>query len=431
MPARSARSHLGWLLVASLAMLVFVGITTKWVSWNAAVTTYRSSDDVNYRLMAQAAPGLLHGRIIPEWHAERFAVAWVVGESAKILGYGVVTSFRVWTILVILATCLVLADTLVRIGLSLQAAIVCMAVFVLNAYALRPYLLAPGSVDDLALVLGITIAVRGLVLRSPVSLLGGLVLATVSRQTALPPAAVGALAVVLDPAWRERLGRWRVPFALATIGLPLAVYAVIRVVSHPFAGPPPSLDEMTLLGASLSVGSLVQHFARCINLQLSIAALLLAVWWVGRATPGAIGSGQPTPTRGARAATYTCLGFGLAIIAQPALMNPPWATYNENRLSVMGLIPLVVALALMLGELERARAQALAVRTAVAAVGLLALASFHHIYTVIGTANKGQTLVLEVVVAVALLVIVTRSFGPLPRGRPSLSPAAADTARSS
>ncbi|MGA8333335.1 MAG: hypothetical protein WB761_01230, partial [Solirubrobacteraceae bacterium] len=200
MPARSARSHLGWLLVASLAMLVFIGITTKWVSWNAAVTTYRSSDDVNYRLMAQAAPGLLHGRIIPEWHAERFAVAWVVGESAKILGYGVVTSFRVWTILVILATCLVLADTLVRIGLSLQAAIVCMAVFVLNAYALRPYLLAPGSVDDLALVLGITIAVRGLVLRSPVSLLGGLVLATASRQTALPPAAVAALAIVLDPA---------------------------------------------------------------------------------------------------------------------------------------------------------------------------------------------------------------------------------------
>ncbi len=431
MPARSARSHLGWLLVASLAMLVFIGITNKWVSWHAAVTTYKSTDDVNYRLMAQAAPGLLHGRILPEWHAERFAVAWVVGESAKILGYGVVTSFRVWGIVVILATCLVLADTLVRIGLSLQAAIVCMAVFVLNAYSLRPYLLAPGSVDDLALVLGITIAVRGLVLRSPFSLLGGLLLATVSRQTALPPAAVGALAVALDPAWRERLGRWRVPFAVATIVLPLAVYAAIRIVSHPFAGPPPSLDTMTLLGASLSVGSLVQHFARCINVQLSILALLLAVWWVGRVTPGAIGSGQPSSTPGVRAAIYACVGFGLAIIAQPALMNPVWATYNENRLSVMGLIPLVVAFALMLGELERARAQALPVRTAAAAVGLLALASFHHIYTVIGTANKGETLILEVIVAVALLVILPRAFPPTTARTRALGPPAADTTRSS
>lgn len=430
MHGRSVRSNLGWLLVASLAMLVFIGVTTKWVSWTASVTTYKSSDDVNYRLMAQAAPGLLHGRIIPEWHAERFAVAWVVGESAKLLGYGVVTSFRVWIIIVILATCLVLADILVRIRLSLQAAIVCMGVFILNAYSLRPYLLAPGSVDDLALVLGITIAVRGLVVRSPVSLLGGLLLATVSRQTALPPAAVGALAVALDPAWRERLGRWRVPFAVATIVLPLAVYAVIRVVSHPFAGPPPSLDAMTLLGASLSVGSLFQHFARCINVQLSVIALLLAVWWVGRAVPGAIGSGQPSSTPGVRAAIYACLGFGLAIIAQPVLMNPVWATYNENRLSVMGLLPLVVVLALMLGELERARAQALSVRTAGAAVGLLALGSFHHIYTVIGTANRGETLVLEAIVAAALLVIVTRSFGPVPGRRPSLGPAAADTTRS-
>ena len=428
MPTRNATSRLGWLLVASLGMLVFVGITNKWVSWHAAVTTYRSSDDVNYRLMAQAAPGLLHHKI-PEWHAERFAVAWVVGESAKILSYSVVTSFRVWTIVVILATCFVLAEIFVRIGPSLQGAILCLAVFILNAYSLRPYLIAPGSVDDIALVLGITIAVRGLVLRSPASLLGGLLLATASRQTALPPAAVGALAVALDPAWGQRLGRWRGPFAMATIVLPLALYGVIRIVSHPFAGPPPSLDAMTLLGASLSLGSLVQHFARCTNVLLSVLALLLAVWWVGRRTPGAIGSGQ-TLTPGVRATTYACLGFGLAIIAQPALMNPVWATYNENRLSVMGLIPLVVALGLMLGELERARAQALFARTAAAGVGLLALASFHHIYTVIGTADKAQTLVLEVIVAVALLFIVARSSGPVPDPLPSLSPAAAETTRS-
>jgi hypothetical protein len=425
--ARSARGYAGRLLAASLGFLVFLGVTNKWVSWHASIYTYKYYDDVNYERMAKAAPALLHGRI-PEWHAERFAVAWVVGVSAKLLDSSVPTSFRFWTILVILAICLVLAELLIRIGLSLQAAIVCMGVFILNAYSLRPYLLGPGSVDDVALVLGTTIAVRGLVLRSPVSLLAGLVLATISRQTALPPAAVAAVAVAVDPAWRQRLGSRQIPFAIATIAVPLAIYAVIRVVSAPFAGPPPSLDAMTLLGASLGAGSLLQHFARCVNVLLSVLALLIAVWWLARGAPA---SDPRSPTPGPRAAAYACLGFGLAIIAQPVVMNPVWATYNENRLSVMGLIPLVVALALMLGQLERATRRPLPVRTAAVLVGLLVLGSFHHIYTAIGTADKAQTLVLEAIVAVALLLVMVRSYGAWPARHPALGNAAADTTRSS
>jgi hypothetical protein len=314
--------------------------------------------------------------------------------------------------------------------LSLQAAIVCVAVFILNTYALRPYLLAPGGIADLVFVFGATIAVRGLVLRSPFSLLGGLLIATAARQTALPPAAVAALAVAIDPAWRRRLERWQIPFAALTIGLPLAVYAVIRIVSHPFAGPPPTIDAMTLLGASLSLGGLAQHFARCVNVLLSMGALLIATWWLLRVTPAgprARRSMIPNPP----AAVLACLIFGLAIIIQPAVMNPAWASYNENRLSVMGLIPLVAAFGLMLAEVERARARQLSVPVASGIVGLLALGSFHHIWTTVGTSNKGQTLVLEAFVAVALLVILPRGF---PRSRaPSraLGPAAADTTQSS
>lgn len=429
MQGRTVRSNLGWLLAASLGLLVFLGITNKWVSWHAAIYQYKSYDDTNYRLMAQAAPGLLHGRI-PEWHAERFAVAWVVGVTAKVLGFSVVTSFRVWVILLIIGICLVLGELLVRTGLSLQGAIVCMAVLILNVYAFRPYLLAPGSVDDLAFVFGATIAVRGLVLRSPASLLGGLLVATAGRQTALPPAAVAAVAVALDPVWRQRLGSWRLPFAAATIGLPLVVYGVIRVVSHPFAGPPPSIDAMTLLGASLSLGGLGQHFARCINVLLSIGALLLAGLWLIRGTPSGVRARRP-PIPHPPAAIFACLAFGLAIIAQPAVINPAWASYNENRLSVMGLVPLVAAFGLMLAEIERARARQLSVGAASAMVGVLLLGSFHHISTVIGTANKGQTLVLEVLVAVALLLILPRAFPPVGARSRALGPAAADTTRSS
>ena len=422
------RWRLRWVLVASLGLLVFLGITNKWVSWHASIYQYKSYDDINYRLMAEAAPGLLHGHTIPEWHAERFAAAWLVGVTAKVLSFSVVTAFRVWVILMILGTCLVLAELLVRMQLSLQAVMVCMAVFILNTYALRPYLLAPGGIADLVFVFGATIAVRGLVLRSPAGLLGGLLVATAARQTALPPAVVAALAVALDPAWRRRLDRWQIPFAALTIGLPLVCYLVIRIVSHPFAGPPPTIDAMTLLGASLSLGSLVQHFGRCVNVLLSIIALLIAAWWLARAAPARLRGRRPTIPN-ASAAIVACLAFGLAIIAQPVVMNPTWASYNENRLAVMGLIPLVAALGLMLAEVERARARELSVPVAWAIVGLLALGSLHHIWTVIGTANKGQTLVLEALVALALLVILPRGFPPTRVRRRALGPAA-DTTRS-
>ena len=66
MPARSARWYASRLLAASFGFLAFLGVTNKWVSWHASIYTYKAYDDVNYKLMAQAAPSLLHGRIIPE-----------------------------------------------------------------------------------------------------------------------------------------------------------------------------------------------------------------------------------------------------------------------------------------------------------------------------------------------------------------------------
>jgi uncharacterized membrane protein len=40
-------------------------------------------------------------------------------------------------------------------------------------------------------------------------------------------------------------------------------------------------------------------------------------------------------------------------------------------------------------------------------IALLALGSFHHIYTVIGTANAHQTVVLQALVALALAMVAT------------------------
>jgi hypothetical protein len=402
------RKGVEWLLVTAVALLLFVGLTNKWVSFNQAVRQFGATDDINYRAMASAAPGLLHGRI-PEWHAERFAVQWVVGSAAKLFSLSLYATYRVGVVLVLLAICFVLAETFLRIGLSLSAGAVCIAVFALNAYGVRPYLIGSGGVADLVFVLGSAIAVRGLILRSPWSLLGGLLLATVARQTALPAALVAAAVILLDRAWGVRVPRGRLAFAAAVLVMPLICYAVIRIVAHQFAGPSPSLHTMTLLGASLTPSVLVQHFSRCVNGLLSIAGLLGGLWWSRRSDRKAGGTSWRPPAPATMAAVYACLAFGAAISSQPALLNPKWASYNENRLAVLGLVPFIAAAGLLFRELERNRGRPLSWKVAATLVGLLALASLHHIYTVIGTASKGQTLVLEAVVALALAIVVARA----------------------
>jgi hypothetical protein len=386
-------------------MLTFVAITNRWLSWNHAIRTFQLSDQIAYRAIARAAPHFTH-RTLTQWIAVRFPAHWLVGGLAKLLGVSLFVTYEVAQSIVAIAICFVLSELLYRLGVSAAVGALCLGVFILNTYMLRPYLLAPGSIQDLVFVLGATIAVRGLVLRAPASLLGGLLLATLGRQTAPPPACAAAAVILLDPAWRGRLGRSRVPFAAAVVVLPVAVYEVLVLASKGFAAPAPSLVSITLLGGVGSGSVLVQHLGRVIEPLVSVAALLAAASWVGRRYHRTAGGRSEAQPPGTMAAIYACLGFAGAIVLQAVALKPSWATYNEARLAVIGLVPLVIALALVLRELERLSGRGLTRTVAVVLLGLLALGSFHYEYTVIGMADKAQTIVLQVLVAAALAAVM-------------------------
>ena len=394
------------LTAVAIALLGFLAATNRYVSTSEDIHRLHDTDSLSYRAMAHAAPGLLHRRI-PEWHAERFAVQWVIGSLAKLVHLGLTPAYFIAVALVIVAICLVLVDLLERIGVSGRAGSVCLALFVLNPYTLRSYLLGPAGVGDLVLVLGVTIAVRGLVLRSPVGVLGGLLLGTLARQTAVPAALVAAAAGVLDPLWLARLGRRRVPFAVAVVALPAACYAIIRIVAHPFSGPSPSLNVMTLLGAPRSVHALAEHFARSVFPLLAVSALLLSSWWILRpAARRRVGRGDPERQSAGdgRGDVYDLAAF----VAQSMALNPVWVSDNEPRLSALAIVPLAVAVALSLRALERARGTALPRKVAAAALALLAIGSFHHIYTWLRLADVGETVALQVCVALALTVVMVK-----------------------
>jgi hypothetical protein len=391
-------------------MLLFVCATNKWVSWATDLNVYHSTDDVNYRAMASAAPGLLHHRIV-EWHAERFPVHWVVGETARITHISLTASYRVYVFLVAIGVCMVLGQLVRRIDLSLLGCVVCLGLFIFNPYTLRPMFLSPGGVADLVFVLGATIATTGLVLRAPLPLLAGLLLASVARQTAVPAAAVAAAAVVLDPGWRARLGTHRLPIAAAAVVLPVACYALIRVVAHPFSGPSPSLHTITLLGAKLQLSGLAQHFGRCVIVLLAASVMLAAAWWTRRLLRNA-----PPPTDASQklntGAVLGCLAFGAAIFGQAMVLNPAWAVYNENRLSMLGLVPLIVAFGLVLADVERRRREPIRAAPALLIVALLAVGSFHHIYSLIGGSTSGLTVALQIAVSGAAAIVLLLSTRP-------------------
>ncbi|MEA2161038.1 MAG: hypothetical protein QOD66_3418 [Solirubrobacteraceae bacterium] len=409
--------------VGAMAMLAFVAATNRWVSWGDAVHRYHDADPISYRAIAAAAPGLLQRRIA-EWHAERFIPNYLVGCVAKLLHVGLVPTFRVASVVVAVAICLVLAALLNRLPISPLGALVCLGAFILNPYGLRYFFFGVGRVADLVFIFGAVLAVRGLARRAWVSLFMGLMVATAARQTALPAALTAGAVIVADPTWGPKLERMKL--AVSMVVGPTLAYVLIRIVAAPFSGPSPSLHAMTILGAG-GLNALLDHFARSAISLLSVTALLAAMWWTSSGRGHAAADRMKTdPAVANQLAALGSLLFGASIALQPVVLNPAWAEDSEPRLAVLGLAPLVVALALLFGRLELKRRAQVPTGAVAALLGLLAIGSFHHIFTLAGPGGKGQTVVLQGVVALALGAIILR-IGPTRRQVPVAEPTLTQT----
>lgn len=205
---------------------------------------------------------------------------------------------------------------------------------------------------------------------------------------------------------------------MAATALPIACYVMIRVSAHSFSGPSPSVRTISLLATSWSATVLIQHFARCIDPLLSVAGLLIGVGlWMRRQQR----AGRTAITGEAGAASYACLGSGAALVLQPAVLNPAWASCSETRLAVLGLTLLIVALGVMFGQLGRVRSLSRGLVGAL--LGLLAMGSLHHTYSRIRGSNEWETLALEAFVAVAMVAVLYyfRELGGLDWPRPGWS----------
>lgn len=407
--ARAGRALPGPAIVAGL--LAIVGATNRWMSWRGGALLVSATDETDYRRIALAAPHLPSGRMANQ-RAQLFALNWLVGVIRAGLGVRVEGLFRVVSLLVIVAICAVLWAALRSCGISTPLLAVCMAIFVLNTYSLRYYLLAPGYITDLTFVLSMAVISLGLVSERFWLILGGIALATLARQSALPVAVAITLLLWFTPPWRAAPRATRALRALAALAVPFALFAVLLAVSLPFSySDTPGVKGLTLLGAVAALpsrsGTLLEHFARVANPLFAVfAALAVALLLRRRVLPG----------RPLRPPVIGCAVLGASVWLQAVVLNPSYSGHPE-RLAVLSLVPFVVALAFLLRDLQDAGMRLSAARAG-AIVAILAAGSLHYLYTWAGPSTATEGGLLQLVAALAVGALLWTGLAR-ERGRPA------------
>lgn len=385
------------LLAALAALAALLAATNEWTSWDEGIRLLEASDVRSYEAIAAAAPGL-PDQDLPAQHARRFAPHWALGSAADATGIDVHLLYRVAWGLLVIAIVAALHVTLARLRVGREAYWLAMVLLVANAYAFRYYAIAPGVLADLVLVAGLAWALYGLVARRFAVVAVALAVGAIGRETLIPLLPLLVAWLALGPGWRELASRTRALLAAAATGCVLLPYLLLRLVSDPFSLPatlglsdfgatpetPPSVADLTLLSPG-SASELAEHALRVLTPHIPALALLAAVLLVVRLPP----RGLPSPF-------WLALAAWALVVAQPLGLSPEYAADNETRLSAIGLVPLLVALASV--------APAVGVRAwqAAAAAALLAAASLHHLYATLGPGSAGQFVALETVAAAAL-----------------------------
>jgi hypothetical protein len=388
-----------WLIL----LIVLFAATTPWVSWKGGIALTGASDVQVYEILARAAPSFPK-EVVGSAYTDRYFVHWFIGTISAVSGLPLSWIYR--------ATCALLLSILITVIWAVFKRLdvfgwprrLCLALVILNPYALRIYAIVPGMIADLVFQTGLVLAMLGTISRRFVVLLTGVLVASLARQTILVAAPVIALWLLLDARRQPRPWPRRVT-ALTVMLLPIAVLFAVRQVTKSFTDPfSPNFPEDTIIPliASLptSASALSDHILRVSASLILAVSMLIVSLLIQRQQLGSL----------PLAALMSAL-VGASVICQPLGIGPsfPGFSGNEPRLSALGLIPMVVCLGVLLGS---GRLRSWTTTKGLTLVMLVAAGSLHHIYTVIGPANVRQFIAVQVAAAVistALLVVLGRS----------------------
>jgi hypothetical protein len=416
---RASRAVLRRRAAIVVALVLFVGLTNYWAHWQQAIAHVGAVDVLTYEQVAEAAPSFPSHRI-GSAYSERFAIHYATGLASYVSGVGLHAAYRVVSTLFLVLTLLALHALVSKRRLSTFAYGLILAIFILNPYALRSYVITPGDFQ-VVFVLGLAVLMLGLTSRRLPLVLLGLSVAALGRQTTLLVGPAAVIWVLGGAGWRTRSLAHRIWSAASMLGLTFGIYlmtiAVTASFTHRFQPEFPHDTILHLIG-SLPTGAskLAGHALRVtVPLVMPVSALLAGLFvrdkWRGRL--------PSLPLE-----FWASLLIAAAIVVQPLLISPdfPGLAHNEQRLSVLGLVPLVVALTFLLEHLERVRQPDVSWPRTALLFGVLGIASFHHQFTVVGPNSLGQFAVLQLATAVLVALLLGSHYRT---GRLAQKPAAA------
>jgi hypothetical protein len=358
------------------------------MEWGEPIRRGYATDELQYESIARAAPGFPQTPVSAA-ASQRFAAHWVVGVVADATHLGVHTVYRVTAFACLAAIAFVVIRLVLASRLPEAAGVVALGLVITNPYAWRLLLIAPAMLSDGLLVLGVGVALLGLIEEEPWLAVVGCLIAVLGRETGLIP----AIGVCVSLAVRRH--RWA---AVSALALPVALFAVVKTLGERFSLPDPSASAFTVVSPLLhlpgTARELADHFGRVVLASPSGLAILAA---------GLVALRLRGRLRAAGTPLMAGLLLAALVVLQPAAFNPAWVQHNESRLAALGIVPLALAAA---AAFASTRAVASRAATALVVAGI-ALASLHHRYTWGGIVESGRTFVaVEAVVAVALFVLV-------------------------
>ena len=229
-------------------------------------------------------------------------------------------------------------------------------------------------------------------------MIGGVALAALGRQTAVPLALAAAIGLVL--VWGKRPG---LRLAALAIAAAVAVFCAEWLVARPFStagsGDVSTFTFVRSLGHPVRLlhSGIVNADARAFLGVLVALGLIAGAW-----------------ARGRRPELVPSL-LAVAVFVQPFLLAPSYVGHNSTRIAALALPALALVAAYQLRELALSNAPVWI------SIGAILAASFYPRYSDVGVSRSSFWAVLDVVAAVAVALAVAGSGSEARRDQISVS----------
>lgn len=365
------------------------------------------SDGFAYREIALSFPHLpdASSRTIDFHHAQRFFIPWLAGGLARLSGLSIDSTFRLMAIAVALGIVLITLALVREVGAAASTQVALLALFIFNAYTFRFHLGFPWYVNDLGFVLGLALSLYGLLRGKGTAVLGGIAIAAVSRQTALLllPTLVAWLVFGGTPFSR----RTRIALAIACPVLALFIYQATGRVAASFAKASVNREHLTAVFTWFA-----QDYSTATLLAFVVRTVmpLLPLLMVGAALAARHRNQLRTDLR-----FWLLVSTSAAIAVQPILAGPGVTGGATQRLVMLGLVPLVVALAHLMAA-RRIELPASLRFWAIFGAGAF-VSSLHHIHSFIRRDDSTLALIFAIFFTLASFAmgVATWAFCEVPQ----------------